>query len=68
MIARKYYLRIGPCCMELLSYSFPLGNMIYTSTKPAYENFKSLFITVVFLHTEALVKLGLRGSPNRPFF
>jgi hypothetical protein len=43
--------------MELLSFSFPLGNMISTSTQPAYENFKSLFTTVVFLHAEELVKL-----------
>ena len=67
MIAGKYYLRIGPCCVELLSYSFPLGNLIYTSTIPAYENFKSLFTMVVFLRTEELVMLLLRGSSNRPF-
>jgi hypothetical protein len=67
MIAGKYYLLIGPCCTKLLSYSFPSGNIIYTSTQPAYENFKSLFITVVFLHTDALVKLVLCGSSNRPF-
>jgi len=54
--------------MALLSYSFPLDNMIYTSIQLAYENFKSLFTTVVFLHTEALVKLLLRGSSNRPFY
>jgi len=67
MIAGKYYLLVGPCCIELLSYSFRVGNMMSTSIQPAYENFKSLFTTVVFLHTEALVKLLLRGSSNQPF-